>query len=93
MCFKKTISEILLTTCSDANDKKVIVTGGYSTDASNPNVDNVLFTTEYLDLSRYTDGWIQMNKAHDLPFPMRNVPMIDDPAKGAVYLVGASKSQ
>ena len=51
-------------------------------------VNKALFSTEYLDLSNYKVGW---RNGTNLDFAVRKVPMLEDPATGSVYLVGAKK--
>ena len=65
---------------------KIIVTGGRSTGGKN----NKLFSTEYLDLSSYTNGW---EKGPDLPIGAKKVPMLEDQSTGSVYLVGVKKQK
>ena len=48
----------------------------------------MLFSTEYLDLSTYQDGW---KEGPNLENGIRKVPMLEDPATGSVYLVGAKR--
>ena len=62
------------------------MTGGINSISSN--VTNTLFSTEYLDLSSYQDGW---KEGPNLEIGIRKVPMLEAPDTGSVYLVGALK--